>query len=109
MVVGGSRSKQRTSEARELLSRAVQQFSSTGAETLPEPSASETRWDDVQSRTHCGTTFSPAHTVGRRSVPHTRWDGVQSRTHGGTAFSPAHTVSVGNVFQQEVHCLGSRK
>ena len=80
MVVGGSRSKQRTSEARELLSRAVQQFSSTGAETLPEPSASETRWDDVQSR-----------------------------THGGTAFSPAHTVSVGNVFQQEVHCLGSSK
>ena len=53
MVVGGSRSKQRTSEARELLSRAVQQFSSTGAETLPEPSAFETRWDDVQSSTHC--------------------------------------------------------
>ena len=48
MAVGGSRSKQRTSKAKELLTQAVQQFSSTGAERPPEPSSFETRWDDVQ-------------------------------------------------------------
>ena len=51
MVVGGSRSKQRTSKARELLTRAVQQFSSAEAEMLPEPTPFQTQWDDVQSST----------------------------------------------------------
>ena len=53
MVVGGSRSKQRTSKARELLTWAVQQFRSMGAEMLPEPSSFETWWDDVQSSKQC--------------------------------------------------------